>query len=240
MQTWLLNSKRCSTVRGAALFAFCFALSLIPSASFASISNEIVQDIHRRNSASFDGLLSIWEKHYGTRAVPALLEVAKDRSLVDADRYVAIMGAAKIGGTGSAPLLTPLLKDASWMIRNGALRALAALGNPKTAQNVLPLLSDIALVVRLEAVQTVEKLKPRGASAALVAAVRAPENYHGGHAQWVPQRALAALRHLRSQKNLTEFESRDAASNSRLFLRILPAIKRILLSGRRSKRLSGH
>jgi HEAT repeat protein len=216
MQTWSLNSKKCSTAKGGALLALCLFSSLasasVTGPASDSVLRNIVQDIHRRNSASFDGLLSIWEKHYGTRAVPALLQVAKDRSQLDPDRYVAIMGVAKIGGTESAPLLAPLLKDPSWMIRNGTLRALAALGNPATAQDVLPLLSDIALVVRLEAVHTIEKLRPTGAESALIAAVRNPENYHAGRAQWVPQHALTAIRHLQSQKILTSFESREAAS----------------------------
>ena len=61
------------------------------------------------------------------------------------------------------------------MIRNGRCRALAALGNPATAQNVLPLLSDIALVVRLEAVHTIEKLRPDRCGKRVISGVRNPE-----------------------------------------------------------------
>jgi HEAT repeat protein len=233
MQTWWLNSKKCSTARSTRFLALSVVLFFLQSqqapanaapASQVSSSNQreivqnVIKDIRRRNTASFEGLLSIWEKHYGTRAVAALLQVAQDRSLSDTDRYVAIMGVAKIGGSQSAPLLSPLLKDPSWMIRNAALRALTALGNPTTAPRVIPLISDAALVVRLEAVQSLEKLHPAGTEAALVAAIRAPENYHAGRAQWVPSRALEALRHLRIQNGLSDSEIHEASSKLTAFL----------------------
>ena len=59
-----------------------------------------------------------------------------------------------------------------------------------------PLLKDPALVVRLQAVQTVRKLRPPGAADALVATLSDRENYHGGKAQWVPVQALSALAQL--------------------------------------------
>jgi hypothetical protein len=154
----------------------------------------------RSASQTFDRILQTWEGRYGSEAVAPLLQVAAGsvsgptgRPLEDADRYVALMGAAKLGGQASAPLLTRFLKDKSWMIRSGALRALTALNNPATAPAVLPLLKDAALVVRLEAVDAVEKLRPHGAAEALMGTLALESNYHGGKAQWVPQKALSAL-----------------------------------------------
>jgi HEAT repeat protein len=103
------------------------------------------------------------------------------------------MGAAKLGGPAIAPKIVPLLKDKVWLIRNAALRALSALKNPATAKAVLPLLKDPALVVRAEAVEAVKTLKPAGATQALLSVLQSQDNYRFGKAQWVPQRALAAL-----------------------------------------------
>ena len=80
------------------------------------------------------------------------MQIASDPRNEDSNRYVALMSAAKLGGPSGAPFILSFLKDRSWMMRSGALRALTALENPKTAEAVLPLLRDPALVVRAEAV----------------------------------------------------------------------------------------
>lgn len=174
------------------------------------ISKTIKVDMANRSGSSFFSLLKRWELKFGASAVSSLIELAADIRQTDADRYVAIMGAAKLGGPDAGPLLTRLLKDRSWMIRSGALKALKALRNPITGGNVLPLLKDPALVVRLEAVDAVSELKPTGAVEAIIEVLQRQENYHGGKAQWVPQRALAAL---------VKLQAKDAAP------RLLPLLK---------------
>lgn len=161
----------------------------------------LLKEIQRRPAGSFEPLLHAWEKRHGIAAVDPLLEAAADKSRAeDSVRYIALMGAAKLGGKETAPRLVVFLRDGSWMIRSGALRALTALRNPATAAAVLPLLRDPALVVRLEAVEAVEKLQPEGGAEALLATLEHAANYHGGKAQWVPQKALAAIAKLNATK----------------------------------------
>ena len=105
------------------------------------------------------------------------------------------------------------------MIRSGTLRALTALKNPATAQAVLPLLQDPALVVRLEAVAAVDKLRPVGATEALLKTLEHDANYHGGKAQWVPQKALIALSKLSSDTS-----GRRIASAALLAPRLKPLL----------------
>jgi HEAT repeat protein len=162
----------------------------------------LLADLKARSSRSFDGILKQWEHQYGTNAVDPLLSIAVNKKHADADRYVALMGVARLGGRGVAPQLTGFLKDPSWMLRSGSLRALSALKDENTSTAVLPLLKDKALVVRLEAVQAAEKLRPSGTAQALAVAANDPANFHAGRAQWVPQRALAAL---------VSMEAREAA-----------------------------
>ena len=209
MRTWSRNLKKCLTANLIASF-------VLASVSYASVSSpiyrSILSDLQHLKRGSFEPLLSSWEKHYGTDAVPSLLDIARDTKNDDPIRYIAMMGVAKIGGRDSATLITPFLRDTSWMIRNGALRALSALRNPTTTAAVLPLLNDPALVVRLEAVQSLDRLRPDGTARALILVIQDPNNYHAGHAQWVPQKALEVLRHMGAQNSLSASENRETVS----------------------------
>ncbi|MEK6578431.1 MAG: HEAT repeat domain-containing protein [Bdellovibrionota bacterium] len=190
--------KRCLTARSSfgavVVCAATFAFISIASASVPkNLSKRLQGEVKNRNHLAFSALLQHWEQDYGIGSVAPLLEIAKKKSNEDADRYIALMGAAKIGGTPIAPAIVPFLKDPSWMIRSGALQALARINNPKTASEILPLFKDKALVVRLQAVDISHILKPVGIEKALVAAALDPINYHQGKSQWVPQHALTAL-----------------------------------------------
>jgi hypothetical protein len=55
------------------------------------------------------------------------------------------------------------------------------------------MLTDSALVIRTQAVDAIEALRPPGSESALAAATLDPRNHHGGKALWVPQKALKAL-----------------------------------------------
>ena len=157
------------------------------------IASVLKKEIARRKTLAFDDILRSWEYNFGTKAVPPLLRIAADKTNDDPDRYLAVMGAAKLGGMTVAPKLVKLLEDPSWMIRTAALRALTALNHPETAEHVLPLLRDPSLIVRTEAVEAISRLRPPGAKDALLSALEDSANYHQGKAQWVPARALQAL-----------------------------------------------
>ena len=185
-------------------------LSLLTSVSFAALNpnpsgtqavlSKIRRDLKSRTKPSFEFLLKRWEADYGTGAVDPLLVVAQDVESPDTDRYIALMGAAKLGGPANAQRILPYLKDRSWMIRSGALKALSALRDQKSYTEILPLLQDKALVVRLQAVETVAQLNPPGSARALTDTLFRAENYHGGKAQWIPQKALAALRAMKAKE----------------------------------------
>lgn len=199
MKTWWQNSKKCLAA-DLLVAAPLLALSSMALAATPPTSDVLKNEIVGRKSSDFKTLLSLWEKSYGPKAVDPLLAVAADRKLSDPDRYIALMGAAKLGGSATASQLVPYLKDGSWMIRSGALRALMVLNRPETSSHVLPLLKDPALVVRRQAVDAVEKLRPEGTVEALMGALESSNNYHHGKAQWVPNRALQVLSKLGSKE----------------------------------------
>ena len=207
MLTWSLSSKKClvaSLLLGssATLATPAFAL---PAPSTVQLRAELRKTLGSKGG-SFAPLLAQWETRYGTTAVPGLIQIARDSATPDSDRFVALMGTTRLGGSETAPLLLPFLKDRSWMLRSGALRALGALqGSPdsRAADAVLPLLSDPALVVRSEAIDAVVALKPRGAGGALLRMLENRGNYlSSGKPLWVPAKALAALRDLRAKDAL--------------------------------------
>lgn len=202
MLTWLPNSKKCLAV------SFCLLGFTLAHAAQAPLSPQQVRvqllsslrtQAQVRKGQSFDSLLQAWETRYNTRAVDPLFSIARDRGVSDQERYMALMGAVKLGGRATGPKVETFLFDTSWMLRSGALRSLGALGAVQQSDAVLGLLKDPALVVRMEAVQAIEKLKPARAARALVSALRDPANYHHGKAQWIPQRALTALVSLKAR-----------------------------------------
>ncbi|OFY98743.1 MAG: hypothetical protein A2Z97_08685 [Bdellovibrionales bacterium GWB1_52_6] len=196
MQISLLNSKKCLTASALVLVLLGGSTSSFASTtvqSHADVLAAMRKQLQSRSGTQFQTLLAQWENRYSTRAVEPLFTLARDSKLPDTDRYIALMGGAKLGGISTSRYLVPLLKDPIWMIRSGALRALSAIQAQEGAPAVLALLKDPALVVRLEAVQTIAKLRPAGSAEALLAAAKDPANFHKGKAQWVPQKALAAL-----------------------------------------------
>jgi HEAT repeat protein len=226
MPSWSLNSKKCSTLNAPPITLFwafacaSSALSLNASSTWAALPQTtqvndlrslLQKDLGTRTGLTFERILKNWESRYGTRAVQPLLGLASDSKLTDPDRYLALMGAAKLGGSEIAPKLTSLLSDPSWMIRSGALRAISALNHPATSSSVLALLRDPALIVRVEAVEAATRLRPPGVKEALLQTLEDSANYHQGKAQWVPSRALAAL---------VKLGARDAAP------RLMPLLSR--------------
>jgi HEAT repeat protein len=193
MKTSLLSSKKCLTAKAVAILIALSGSAFAANSRIAPSQTALVQDINANKDADFESVLEHWTTQYGTLAAQPLLSIAKDRRNSDRQRYIAIMGAAKLGGPAVAEKLVPLLKDKIWLIRSATLKALAALKDPATANAVLPLLKDPALVVRVEAIETVKILKPEGSAQALVSVLQSQENYRFGKAQWAPQRALSAL-----------------------------------------------
>lgn len=216
MTNWSQNSRSSLVRNSLAAGLLCF-LAVSPTLSgnaFAALSPlgaTLRSDLTSRRNNSFETLLQHWAKQHGEKASLPLLELTRDTRLADADRYLALMGAARLGGQALAPQLVPALKDRSWMLRSGALRALSALQNPTTRDSVLPLLKDPSLVVRTEAVEAVRILRPENARDALLQALENPANYHRGISQWVPKRALEAL---------VAIQAKDAAP------RLLPLLNR--------------
>lgn len=177
-------------------------LSPLKETSTLEIDHAIRKDLQSQNNISFQSLLQSWNTRFGSKAVEPLIKIASDSNWEDGKRYMALMGAARVGGKNSSPQIVPFLKDRSWMIRSAALRALCALDANDQGEQVLSLLKDPALVVRSETILAIEHLKPIKAIESLVQALHDPYNFHKGKAQGVPQLALQALVKLQAQAEI--------------------------------------
>jgi hypothetical protein len=207
------TSKRCLNpslgLIAAALFVGAPAFAAIPKASLAgktsveSLIRDDLRTFRKEKKTDFQGLIQKWDRVYGKASAPSLLKIAEDRKSPNTDRYVAILAHTKVRGPHDAKELVALLDDSDWMVRSAALKSIEILGYAPAAPKVLAKLAhDKALVIRLQTIDTLLRLRPPGLADALLAAAMdgqnyRPANFRKGRADWIPQKALAALRELR-------------------------------------------
>ncbi len=197
--------KKCSIPSFAVFLFSLFSANLFLTHPSYAIPLSIEKDLRsfsKSRDTEFQPLIEQWEKRHGKKAIPDLFKIARNIKAKDTDRFIAIMAITKISGEASAPKILPLLKDKNWMVRSAALKSIELLDYKPGSHGVIQSLKDPALVIRAQAVTTLETLKPDGAVEALIAAAYDSKNYRSGNykkgtADWVPQRALAALRKLR-------------------------------------------
>ncbi len=217
MMTYSQNLKKCSICSFLVLVLLAFTL-FVPKIHAAKLKSatkqksvhykllvKIRRDLKSHQKQSFRTLLNSWQKKYGVKAVNPLMKLARYKRLPDRDRYIALMSATKIGGKAMAPRIVRFLKDKSWLMRSGSLRALRVLKDRKYGKATLPLLKDKSLIVRNEAVKTIGRLRPKGTVRALIRTLHDPKNYHKGKAQWVPQKALQILVKLKPKAKTAKY-----------------------------------
>lgn len=202
-------SKRCLTPSLALALAFFVssAFAAIPASnpkvSMESILRGDLASFRKEKRTDFQELVKKWERVYGATTAPHLLKIARDKSANDSERYVAILAHTKIQGPKNAEELVKLLDDSNWMVRSAALKSIEILGyTPATPKVLAKLERDPALVIRMQSIDTLVRLRPEGLADALLHAAMdsrnyRPANFRTGRADWVPQKALEALRELK-------------------------------------------
>lgn len=204
-------SKRCSKDKPGLILTALVAFAISPFAhaiptpskevSLKNLRSDLALFAKKKGS-NFQSLIDRWEGQYGSKATPALLQLAKDAKAKDTERFIALMAVTKISGAKEGPQITPFLRDKNWMVRSAALKSVEILNYQPASADALKLLKDPALVIRAQAAAAVETLNPPGAVPALLEAIYdgknyRPGDYKKGKADWVPQRALASLRRLK-------------------------------------------
>lgn len=202
-------SKKCLILNLLAALSASVGLAAIPNAPMtgkSTVEAMIRGDLaafRKEKKTDFQSLVQKWDRVYGSASAPSLLKIASDTKATNGERYVAILAHTKIRGPHDATELTALLDDRDWMVRSAALKSIEILGYaPASARVLAKLENDPALVIRLQSIETLMKLRPAGLPDALLNAAMdsknyRPGNFRKGRADWIPQRALAALREIR-------------------------------------------
>lgn len=168
----------------------------------------VIQQIEEQKNTDFSSLMKKWEDPAQSPRLGELKLIARDLSHPERTRYIALMGAAQAARASGAnaaleSLLLSLQSDPSWVIRSAVLRLAAdpahPTSDPKVRAIALKMLKDPALVIRTQAVDAIEALRPPGAEQALADATIDSRNHHGGKALWVPQKAIQALVRLEAE-----------------------------------------
>jgi hypothetical protein len=208
----------------ASLALVAFSLAPLESRALESaltLKRNLTEDLREMVSKPipFDAQVSLWKERYGARTITALSELAFDRKLDEHSRYMAWMGALKLGGSQVREKLSELSRDSSWLLRQAALESLEALSSStasgaktdakteKDLQIAIQLLKDKALLVRLRAIETISKLRPEGSRAALLETLKDAKNYVAGRALGAPKRALRVLKELGGENSYPEIQA---------------------------------
>jgi hypothetical protein len=163
----------------------------------------IRQQIEATRTSDFSPLIKQWQGSANHQSLTSeLLALSRDTTLADRSRYIAIQGTAALASTrgdrSTLAALGNLARDPSWLVRTGVLKAFESRDRDRARDIAQSLLRDPALVVRLEALNTLEKIQPRDPATlmSLVNAAEDPRNWQGEKPLWIPERAVTLAERL--------------------------------------------
>ena len=96
------------------------------------------------------------------KAVPVLIKVMKESKYPDQNRWQATMLLAQVMGKKSAPFIAKFIDHPNWMMRVASLKALLGLKQENYHQVYAKALKDSSLIVRVQALDNISKMKIAG------------------------------------------------------------------------------
>lgn len=177
------------------MFVFAFIATTSHAANLPN-SDEIKGKINQAlaKGSSLKNFYSSLGQQYGGNAIKPLMEIANDEKNSDETRWASIFGLARLAGKESIGILSKFMGNASWMLRDAALKAAAALNARELKSHIERRLKDEALIVRTTAVQTISHLKLKESAPRLVEALFDPNNFNKGKALWIHKHILNTLK----------------------------------------------
>lgn len=136
------------------------------------------------------------DRKYGQVAVLPYLKIASDEKERDELRWASLYGIARMRGKQSLPLVRPFARHKNWLLRDAALKAMAALSATEMQSEFEYALKDKALVIRTTAVDVISHLRLQSCAPKLVEALFDPINYRREKPLWIHQHILTALREM--------------------------------------------
>lgn len=181
------------TAAATAALVLCYTDALAaPAPTAAEVKGKINRALTQ--GKSLKGFYTELGQTYGGNAVKPLIEIANDESNSDETRWASIFGLARIAGKESLGVLSKFMYNTSWMLRDAALKAAAALNARELKSHIEKRLKDDALIVRTTAVQTIGHLQLKESSPRLVEALFDQNNYHNGKGLWIHKHILSTIK----------------------------------------------
>lgn len=113
------------------------------------------------------------------KAVPLLTHVMKSKAFPDKNRWVATFALGQIMGKKSAPYLSKFTSHPNWMMRLASLKTLMSLDQRQFKGIYTRLLSDKAMIVRLQALETIKQFDLKSLAPYVWAMLYDKKNYSG-------------------------------------------------------------
>jgi hypothetical protein len=113
------------------------------------------------------------------KAVPLLTYVMKSKAFPDKNRWVATFALGQIMGVKSAPYLSKFTAHPNWMMRLASLKTLMSLDQRQYKGVYTRLLSDKAMIVRLQALETIKQFELKSLAPFVWAMLYDKNNYSG-------------------------------------------------------------
>ena len=163
------------------------------------------------------------EKNGFSQTSKKLLSKINDNEFSEEKKWLYVFALAKSGKDRSIDTLKNLLDHKSWVVRESAIKSLAALQATSAIASIAKKLKDPALVVRTTAVQALEHLNARNSAEKLAETLSDPQNFHAGKPLWIYKYVL---------KTLSNFEAKDASYKLVEFLERVktPTVQKEILS----------
>lgn len=112
------------------------------------------------------------------KSVPALINVMKNNTYPDKNRWMATFLLGKIMGKKSAPFISKFSQHPNWVMRMASLKTLTALKQDSYKDVYTRLLKDSSMIVRYQALESVKKLGMKDLSSNVWSMLYDKRNYH--------------------------------------------------------------
>jgi hypothetical protein len=140
------------------IFVFIFIIQITTALSVET-PNNLLPRYRKEQSGKMLEDLKKDTLEMGGGSVPTLIEVMKSDKYPDRNRWVATFLLARIMGEKSSDFLVKFIDHPNWVLRVASLKALLALKQPQFEKKYLQALKDDALMVRLQALENINRMK---------------------------------------------------------------------------------
>jgi hypothetical protein len=128
-----------------------------------------------------------------------LVKIMQDEKQPMEVRWRAVTAIGRIGGAESKPEILKALESPQWFMRNAGLVSMVSVDREAAVTWARRLLSDKALMVRVAAVEALERMRDTESNNLLWAKLYATENYKGKQSLFIRRKIVESLAKMESR-----------------------------------------